>query len=37
MANQAVGGSGATGNEALNPAFQTGGPRTAQLSLKLQF
>lgn len=37
MANSSVGGSGSSGNSALNSAFQTGGPRTAQLSLKLQF
>jgi hypothetical protein len=37
MANTFVGGSGAGNNAALNSAFQTGGPRTAQLSLKLQF
>jgi len=37
MANTSVGGSGAGNNAALNSAFQTGGPRTAQLSLKLQF
>jgi hypothetical protein len=37
MANASVGGSGSFNNAALNSAFQTGGPRTAQLSLKLLF
>lgn len=36
-ADTSEGGSGSSANSALNSAFQTGGPRTAQLSLKLQF
>ena len=37
MANNFFGGAGQGGNPGLSSAFQTGGPRTAQLSLKLQF
>lgn len=37
MANGGLGGAGAAGTTSLNSVFQAGGPRTVQMSLKLQF